>query len=118
LWLGWELVVARTTFHDRLYDIRMRRRVVDGLFPPPERYEARERARYSPTDGMLREGVPAASPQAATGPVWLPPDRLDSVGNLALLAGLFAVGGLGVGLVWGWAMKRWRPAAPRGDVEP
>jgi len=107
--LGWELVVSRTTFHRRLYGNVKERQMLDGVSPPAGRYEARELSRYSPTDGMLREGLPAETHEAPTA-VWLPPDRLDSVSNLALLGVVFALGGLAVGLLAGWVVRRTRPA--------
>jgi len=115
--LGWEFVVSRTTFHRRLYGNVKERQMLDGVSPPAGRYEARELARYSPTDGMLREGLAAETHEAPTGSVWLPPDRLDSVSNLALLGVVFALGGLAVGLLAGWVVRRTRPAVAKGGGE-
>ena len=115
--LGWEFVVSRTTFHRRLYGNAAERQMLDGVSPPAERYEAREQSRYSPSDGMLREGLPAETHEAPTGPLWLPPDRLDSVSNLALLGVVFALGGLALGLLAGWVLRRTRPAAADGGGE-
>ena len=117
LWVGWGLVLARTSFHDRLYQRPGERHDLDGLAPPAERYEARERARYSPTDDILREGLPADTADTPSGPVWLPADRLDSLGNLALLGAVFAVGGLVAGMLGGLVIRHVRPTVRGGGAE-
>jgi hypothetical protein len=106
---GWHLVVARTSFSERRYAPEGGPRpALWRAFPPARYYEGREAARSSPTDPMFRDENPLARRHARVGKWWwlVPADRLDSVPNLALLAVVFAAGGVGVGLAWGWLFRR------------
>ena len=121
LLLGWHVVAARTSFHDRLYAREGGRGPgLWSLFPPASYHEGRDAARYDPRDPMYR-GEPHARRHSARVRKWwglVPADRLDSAGNLVLLAVAFALGGLGVGLAWGWVLWRWRPVAGERGAEP
>jgi len=116
---GWAVVVARTGFHERLYGTA---RSGSGpwlwpLYPPAEHYDATERTRHKPTDPLFRSDTKAGPQGAPPARGWgavVPADRLDSVGNLALLGGVFAAGGLAFGLACGLA---WRRVASRGPAD-
>ena len=117
--LGWRLVVARTSFHERLYGEAGAEQQEQGrLIAPAAHYEARGRSRYSAGDPMLREAVPPQGGGARRAR-WalMPPDRLDSVWNLAVLAAMFAALGLAAGAAWGWTMGPRRQAAPNVSDE-
>ena len=110
---AWHLVEARTSFHRRLYSPAPDHGpVLWRLFPPPEHYAACERARYGPHDPVLRQALPPSDPPDAESRPWwrlVPPDRLDSVANVVLLAVVFALAGLAAGLLGARLLRR--PAA-------
>ncbi|MBL7223665.1 MAG: hypothetical protein ISS72_07420 [Candidatus Brocadiae bacterium] len=107
LLLGIYFVAARTSLNDRLHGHSPSWRPAG--FPPAEQYAAAERRRYSPTDPMFREAGSGERPAVAASRGWwglVPADRLDSLPNVALLAAVFAVGGLLFGVAWGRLVRR------------
>jgi len=115
---GWQLVVGRTTFHDRRYARDgQTRHPLWALHPPARYYESRDAARSGPTDPLLRDQSPLPRTLSTHRPRWglVPADRLDSVANLAVLAVAFAAGGLGLGLAWAWALRRLPAGAGDGE---